>query len=72
MKMERPCDNCDTRKAYARMFDMHFFGDDCPYQCDTFDKWKRQQEEQHRETLQKNWEAQMNMLGYDAGGNPLK
>ena len=31
--MEDPCKNCPTRKMYARSFDLHFWGDDCPYEC---------------------------------------
>ena len=36
-----PCRDCEARKAYARDFDMHFSGDDCPYQCDTWDEYKK-------------------------------
>lgn len=68
---ECPCKDCNARKTYAQMFDQHFWGSDCPYQCDTYDRWKEQQEKQRREALQKNWAAQMNMLGYDESGNPL-
>lgn len=27
---ENPCDECLFRKMYAHVFDMHFFGEDCP------------------------------------------
>ena len=37
-----PCVDCDTRKAYALMFDIHISGEDCPHECE---KWKRYKEE---------------------------
>ena len=44
-----PCESCHTRKTYARLFDIHFFGEDCPYVCEKYDKWKKEQtdEENH-------------------------
>ena len=28
------CDNCEVRKVYAKLFDMHWMGeDDCPVEC---------------------------------------
>lgn len=28
------CDNCEVRKVYAKLFDMHWLGeDDCPVVC---------------------------------------
>ena len=44
--MKRPCDDCSTRKFYAKRFDIHFSGEDCPYYCDEYDKWKDSREEQ--------------------------
>lgn len=35
-----PCDTCITRQYYARAFDMHFYGADCPYECELYDEWK--------------------------------
>lgn len=42
--MNKPCDNCGTRKLYARRFDIHFSGEDCPYYCEEYDKWKDNRE----------------------------
>ena len=30
---EHPCEKCKVRKGYARRFNIHFWGDDCPYEC---------------------------------------
>ena len=35
-----PCNDCPTRKAYAKLFDMHIWGEDCPYVCEKYDEWK--------------------------------
>ena len=43
--MTPPCDTCPTRKMYARTFDMHFSGEDCPYECKEYERWKAFQEE---------------------------
>lgn len=37
---ECPCQKCEVRKMYAKRFDMHIYGDDCPYVCPKFDKWQ--------------------------------
>ena len=44
--MKDPCENCTTRKAYAKAFDMHFWGADCPYVCDRYEKYDKEKEEQ--------------------------
>lgn len=31
--MEHPCQNCEARKMLAKRFDIHVFGEDCPYFC---------------------------------------
>ena len=36
---KRPCDECETRKYYAK-FDLHIAGEDCPYYCQKYDEWK--------------------------------
>jgi len=36
-----PCETCEVRKGYARAFDMHIWGDDCPYVCEKFEEWNR-------------------------------
>ena len=38
--MTPPCENCPTRKMYARTFDAHFSGEDCPYECEEYERWK--------------------------------
>ena len=43
--MKRPCDDCSTRKFYAKKFDIHFSGEDCPYYCEEYDKWKDSRED---------------------------
>ena len=48
--MEAPCKNCQTRKAYARAFDIHFWGEDCPYECEEYEHWKEFQRELNGET----------------------
>lgn len=35
-----PCENCDTRKGLARVFDFHVYGMDCPYVCDEYIAWE--------------------------------
>ena len=44
--MNRPCNNCQTRKMYARSFDIHFSGEDCPYVCEEFERWKALEQKQ--------------------------
>jgi hypothetical protein len=33
MKKKDKCKDCPTRKYYARCFDIHFYGADCPIEC---------------------------------------
>lgn len=40
---EQPCVKCPERKFYARRFDMHISGEDCPYVCEKYEKWKTEQ-----------------------------
>ena len=44
-----PCQRCQLRQYYAREYDMHFFGEDCPYRCDTYEEWNRRvgEEDKH-------------------------
>lgn len=35
-----PCVNCPTRKTYARIFDVHISGEDCPYECEAYMKYQ--------------------------------
>ena len=32
--MTDKCKDCPRRKYYAKAFDMHFWGEDCPYVCE--------------------------------------
>lgn len=34
------CQDCPIRKAFARVFDMYFWRDDCPYRCDYAERGK--------------------------------
>ena len=36
-----PCSDCELRKDFARVFDMHWHdGEDCPYECPPYRDWK--------------------------------
>lgn len=39
-EIKDPCVHCPTREMYARQFDMHFYGDDCPYFCKGYEIYK--------------------------------
>lgn len=43
--IECPCDKCDIRKWYARTFDMHIYGEDCFFECEEYDEYKRLENE---------------------------
>ena len=47
--MESPCKNCMERKFYAKTFDMHFSGEDCPYECEEYEHWKKFQAEEEKQ-----------------------
>lgn len=36
-----PCEVCAARKYMAITFDMHVWGEDCPYVCRKYELWKR-------------------------------
>lgn len=40
-----PCDTCAIRKAYARRFDFHIYGEDCFFVCEVYEKWKKKEAE---------------------------
>ena len=40
--MTSPCDKCKIRKWYAKRMDIHFWGADCPYECEEYEKWKKE------------------------------
>lgn len=35
-----PCKECKARKTLAKMYDMHVWGEDCPYDCRRYGEWK--------------------------------
>lgn len=35
--MNTNCQNCPIRKFYALCFDIHFYGEDCPFKCEKED-----------------------------------
>lgn len=39
--MEDPCKNCPDRQWYARRLDIHFWGGDCPYECEEYERFKK-------------------------------
>lgn len=43
--MESPCNNCPEKQLYARMFDIHFSGADCPYECEKYERYLRSSKE---------------------------
>ena len=46
LTMTDPCANCPIRKMYAKSFDIHFWGEDCFYECEEWKHWKEIQQEQ--------------------------
>lgn len=44
-----PCKACQIRKIYVRYFDMHFCGDDCPYDCKEWDAYKKERNVENNE-----------------------
>ena len=46
MTMESPCNNCPEKQLYARMFDIHFSGEDCPYECEEYERYLRSSKEE--------------------------
>ena len=45
--MESPCNNCPEKQFYARMFDMHFSGADCPYECEKYEQYLKSSKEEY-------------------------
>jgi len=45
MDKKKPCTKCQIRKWYAKKFDLHFSGEDCPYVCEPYETWKAEQKE---------------------------
>lgn len=43
--MTHPCEHCKTREFFAKRFDMHFFGEDCWYECEKYERWKEQHDD---------------------------
>lgn len=42
---KHPCKYCSIRITYANNWDIHFSGEDCPYECERYEKWKAEQKE---------------------------
>jgi len=42
--MEDPCKNCPDRQLYARLMDIHFWGEDCPYVCEELERYEKEKE----------------------------
>ena len=42
--MEDPCKNCYDRQWYAMRIDIHFWGEDCPYVCEEYERYKIEKE----------------------------
>ena len=40
--MDNPCNDCLYRAMYARIFDMHFCGADCPYECNEYERYLKE------------------------------
>ena len=45
MAHKHPCTDCPVRKTYARLFDVHVSGKDCPNECDRYRTWEKEHEE---------------------------
>lgn len=50
-KLICPCKDCAARKILARTYDMHIWGEDCPYVCRQYDEWKNNLAARGREKL---------------------
>ena len=45
----RTCENCEIRKYYVKMFDVHFGWADCPYECEYAKEREKEEEERSEE-----------------------
>ena len=45
----KTCENCEMRKYYAKMFDVHFGWADCPYECDYASERAREMKKEEAE-----------------------
>lgn len=43
--MGEKCKDCAARKFWARVFDMHFWLEDCPYNCPEKQEVKNEQQD---------------------------
>ena len=48
--MKDPCKNCHDRQWYARRLDIHFWGEDCPYVCEEYERYKKEKEKDGKES----------------------
>jgi hypothetical protein len=44
-ELKYPCADCDTRRTYALMFDIHIDGEDCPYECEKWERYKAERKD---------------------------
>ena len=42
--MNDPCKNCHVRQWFARRMDIYFLGEDCPYVCEEYERYKKEKE----------------------------
>lgn len=42
--MKDPCKYCHDRQWYARRMDIHFWGEDCPYVCEEYERYKKEKD----------------------------
>lgn len=47
--MDYPCKDCSIRKDYAKLFDAHIDGDDCPYECEKYNEYIKSKDEAKQE-----------------------
>ena len=53
--MEDPCKNCHDRQWYARRLDIHFWGEDCPYVCEEYERYKEEKETDKQKAGEAKW-----------------
>lgn len=44
-----PCKDCPVRKAFAEAFDIHMSGEDCMYECEIYENFKKNRDEEEDE-----------------------
>jgi hypothetical protein len=41
--MADPCEKCSARLWYTTRLDIHFYGEDCPYICEEYERYKEEE-----------------------------